>query len=478
VAKDFGRSIGSCARLDSQGDSDPRIALITPYSGGNFGDAAIQDSMIANMHFRLPNAHVSGISLNSDNFLRRHGVVKAFPLLAHMQQQGVFQIDKGEQATPISRRSVPHSRFVKRVRSTLKAVPLAWRSLRVADRVFREVDHFIAGYRFLREQDLLIVSGGGQLNEEYEGPWRHPFGLFKWAVMARLARVEFAVVSVGTGKVTSPISKTLISWALRMANYRSYRDEGSKSTVCRIMQEAKSDSIVPDLAFSLPKSGFCPPGNVRMLAGSRAIVAISPMAIGKPGIAPKDDIELYARYLKEMANIISQLLKQDHFLVLLISCLDEDQQVTQDLMNLLDADDRRRIVEQAYFPSVSTWQEFVASLKDVDLLIASRLHSIILSFVGGVPAIAVSPAAKVDSVMTDLGQARYLFKVDDFSCGDILEAVADLKQRKGAVLQEIAAHQRDMLGLAASQYDFLASLAQARKQTRRRDAAGAEQLPA
>lgn len=419
--------------------------------------------MIANIHLRLPNAHVSGISLNSDNFIRRHGVVKAFPLLAYVQHQGIFQITEGQQATPISHRSLPRTSFINRVRSILKAVPLAWRFLRVADRVFREVDHFIGGYRFLREQDLLIVCGGGQLNEEYEGPWRHPFGLFKWAVMARLARVEFAVVSVGAGKVTSSVSKILISWALRMANYRSYRDEGSKRTICGILQRAQSDWIVPDLAFSVPKSGFSPPGNIRMLARSRAIIAISPMAIGKPGFAAKDDIVLYTRYLKEMANIISQLLKQDNFLVLLISCLDEDQQVTQELMNLLDVDDAHRIAEQAYIPSVSTWQEFVASIKDVDLLIGSRLHSIILSFVGGVPAIAVSPAAKVDSVMADLGQTRYLFKVGDFACENILEAVADLKQRKSAVLQEISAHQQDMLRLAASQYDILAFLAQTRK---------------
>lgn len=46
----------------------PRIALLTPYNGGNLGDAAIQDAMIANLRSRLPDAQFSGICLNCDNF--------------------------------------------------------------------------------------------------------------------------------------------------------------------------------------------------------------------------------------------------------------------------------------------------------------------------------------------------------------------------------------------------------------------------
>ena len=59
----------------------PRIALVTPYTGGNLGDAAIQDAMIANLRQRMPGAQFFGITLSCDNFLKQHGV-GAFPLLA------------------------------------------------------------------------------------------------------------------------------------------------------------------------------------------------------------------------------------------------------------------------------------------------------------------------------------------------------------------------------------------------------------
>ena len=54
----------------------------------------------------------------------------------------------------------------------------------------------------LRTQDLLIISGGGQLDEEYGGAWRLPFAICKWVLLARLARVPCAMASVGAGMIT------------------------------------------------------------------------------------------------------------------------------------------------------------------------------------------------------------------------------------------------------------------------------------
>ena len=56
----------------------PRIALLTPYNGGNLGDAAIQDALIHNLQVRLPGCQFSGITLNGGNFTQRHGA-RSFP---------------------------------------------------------------------------------------------------------------------------------------------------------------------------------------------------------------------------------------------------------------------------------------------------------------------------------------------------------------------------------------------------------------
>ena len=116
-----------------------------------------------------------------------------------------------------------------KLKKTLKRIPLLGWFLKTVYACWREFRHCLRGYRFLRAHDLVIVSGGGQLNEEWGGPWSHPFSLFKWAVLARIAGVPYVVASVGVGKVRSKTSRLFLRSSLRMARYRSYRDKNSKA---------------------------------------------------------------------------------------------------------------------------------------------------------------------------------------------------------------------------------------------------------
>lgn len=400
----------------------PRIALLTPYTGGNFGDAAIQDAIITNIRLRLPQVQISGVSLNCENFLRRHDVIDTFPLLAHIRGCGILQPGFVHQ-TPRERDINRGNKWRSKVKMALSVLPLVWKFSSVLVRCAREFRHSFEGFKFIRTHDLVVVSGGGQLDEVYEGAWRHPFGLFKWAVLARLARVPYVVVSVGAGKVTSTSSRLLLAGALRTAEYRSYRDENSKRVVVdRLLGRAASDPVVPDLAFSLPISRAPSPASIQAMAGSRAVIAISPIAIGKPGRWPTENLPLYDRYLHEMAKIVSELLGRRSFLVLVTSCLDEDQEVIPELLSLLDGETRQTLADQIYIPAIATWQEFVAVLEPVDLLIASRLHSTILGFITETATVAISSGAKVDAVMSDLGQAEYLLQIRDFTSAKVLEA--------------------------------------------------------
>jgi len=130
----------------------PRVALLTPYTGGNLGDAAIQDAVIANLRFRLPAAQFVGISLNNDNFVERHGM-GAFPLCG---SDGVFYgMDRGKlrdqsrdgeiPVRPSSRKRF-NTTFIKRL---LRRMPTLWRFLKnnyvLGKRIWRELRHCAGG---------------------------------------------------------------------------------------------------------------------------------------------------------------------------------------------------------------------------------------------------------------------------------------------------------------------------------------------
>jgi polysaccharide pyruvyl transferase WcaK-like protein len=440
----------------------PRIALLTPYTGNNLGDAAIQDAVIANLRLRVPGARFSGISLNCDNFVERHGE-RAFPLCTTGMSRGAAgnQSEHGERYTEQSDQKSLNAAAVKRA---IKRVPVLGRCLKtiytLGKRFWREFRHCLGGYRFLRAQDLLIVSGGGQLDDEWGGPWRHPFALFKWAMLARTAHVPYVVASVGASKATSKTSQLLMSTALRMARYRSYRDKNSRDIAASLLPRAAGDSVVPDLAFSLLSSELPSPAGLRSISQGRKVVAISPMAFAKPGSWPYEDRALYDRYLQQMARVISELLERGYFLVIVCSAL-SDASVMPEILALLERDTKKKLAQQIHIPTITAWKELVALLLDVDFLVASRLHSVVFGFLTQRPTVAISFDPKVDWVMEDLGQTEHLLHIRDFSAGDVIEALGRLELRSNLVMEQIASYQHRILAACAQQYDALAELAMA-----------------
>jgi polysaccharide pyruvyl transferase WcaK-like protein len=451
------------ANQASESMPGPRVALLTPYNGGNFGDAAIQDAMIANLRLRLPSVQISGISLNSDNFLARHGT-GAFPLCAsNIPFYGMYNPWEAKHLD--SKDGHPAREFAapKRIaRKLLRKIPLARRLGKKLQTYFAtirgEVRHILEGYRFLRSHKLLIVSGGGQLDEEWGGPWGHPYCLFKWAVIAKCARVSFVIVSVGAGKTFSLLSRIFLAVALRLACYRSFRDVNSRDIAAKWLSCAANDSVVPDLAFSLPSSVLPPAAGVRSLALGRPIVALSPIAYAKPGRWPLQDQVLYDRYKRQLAQVVAQLAARGYFLVVVWSSAGDDEQVASEILACLDEETRESVGRQIHVPTLTNWKELAALLADVDCLIASRLHSTILGCMTKTPTLAISFDPKVDWVMQDLGQTPYLLQINDFETADVLQGLDSLLLHREKVLSRFLSYQEEISPLLCQQYDALANL--------------------
>ena len=452
---------------DASSGASPRIALLTPYTGGNLGDAAIQDAMIANLRLRLPNAQFSGISLNSENYLRRHGTM-AFPLCASGDtfygMSGELDASTQEAAEQTAAPSV--RRYP--LRTVLRRVPGArWFLKTLKPRLSllqNEIRHCVDGRRFLCSHDLLIVCGGGQLDEEWGGPWGHPFALFKWAALSKFAGIPFIVASVGACKTSSKASRFFLSSALRMACYRSYRDKNSHAIAAGLLSRAAKDPVVPDVAFSLPSSEFPQPADLRAMAQGRTIVAISPIVYGKPGLWPSAEGDLYNRYLDQLAEAVSQLLKSNNFLVFVWSARG-DEPVIPELLARIDGDSKKLLALQAYLPKLTSWMDLLAVLQAADFLVASRLHSTIFGFLAQTPLVAISFDSKIDWVMQDLSQLDSLLQIRNFTANDVMEALARLELRRNEKNQQFTAYRHQILHISDKQFDALAEsvLASARR---------------
>ena len=447
-------------------DSDPgsperacRIALLTPYSGNNFGDAAILDTIISQLRARIPNAKFSGISLNCDNFIERHGDM-AFPLCDSSRPFYSMATGQGAPAGVIG----PHQSWFRReIGKLLHRIPWLVRLLKAihqqARNIHSELLHSVRGYHFLRKHNLLIIAGGGQLDEEWGGPWGHPFALFKWSVLARLAGVPCEFVGVGASKVDGRISRIFLSIALRMSQCRSYRDLHSKQIAAGLFRRASRDLVVPDIAFGASAVDSLPSPAIRSAAMGRTVIAVSPISYARPGSWPLQNPALYRRYLDQMSQLIVQLIDQDYFVVIILSAL-SDASVIKEISSSLDERLQPALRSRLHIPPISSWRHLLRLLQDVDIVIASRLHSAILSFVANKPTIAISFDSKVDRIMESLSQTGYLLQIHDFSAQDVIDALCRIEKNRNEVAEEIASYTRQARRVLESPFDLIARRAQ------------------
>jgi polysaccharide pyruvyl transferase WcaK-like protein len=160
-----------------------------------------------------------------------------------------------------------------------------------------------------------------------------------------------------------------------------------------------------------------------------------------------------------MARVVCQLLDRNYFLVLVYSSLGDDQRVIPELLQRLGEESKKRLTRQTYIPTIATWRDLVASLRDVDFLIASRLHSGILGLIARTPLVAISFDPKVDRMMEDLGQTDYLLQIRDFAAEDVIQALDRLMFRRESPVQQIVSYLHRSAPLFGEQYDAIARLA-------------------
>ena len=362
-----------------------RIALLGPYGFGNLGDAAIQDAAIAGIRARHPDAEIHGISLNPADTEARHGI-PAHPL------------HPGSPTPP--------------------------RGLR---RVIREPAFGHHARRLLSGFDLLVISGGGQLDDSWGGPWRHPFALLRWCTVARLAGTPVVFLSVGAGPVTHRLSRGFFRWALARAWYRSFRDEESRALVRSL--GLADGPVVPDLAYGLSPSGPAHPTGV---------VGVSPMPLFDPRAWPERDADAYHAYLAGLAGLVDRLLAAGRRVELFATNVRMDRAVLDDLRQLLGG----RVSEAR----IGTVADVLDRLAGYDYVVASRYHAALLAQTVGTPVVALSYHPKVRALMAAAGQDAYCLDARPLDPERVMACVRALEARRAveaARLRDYAARCRD-----------------------------------
>lgn len=425
-----------------------KIAVFGHVGRGNLGDEATVAAILQNIRLRQPNAEISTFTMDPVDSRERHQV-PAFPIrrLAKQRQPAV---------SPPQNDMSQLRGIGDRLKHWLKSVPVVGTVLRrlraVVDRIsaaVAELPFLVKSSRRLKGTDLLIVAGGGQLGDYFEGSWGYPFTILKWTLMAKARGAKVAFLSVGAGPIDSFLSKRFIRWSLNLASYRSFRDESSRSLI-ESLGVSGENHVVPDLVH-----GLQPPELASGGSSAAPVIGINPLPFHDSRYWAEDSPDVYQRYVQTLASFALWLINTGRRVHLFPTQMKADPPVIKDV----EAQIRKSLPscspDSLMCPHVRSCDDLLSAIAKTDLVVASRFHGIILSFSMGKPVIGLSYYRKTDELMADMGLGDYVMDIGRFDVPWLTSRFEQLMTNSEQVRSRIAARRAEYRSTIDNQYDRL-----------------------
>ena len=374
-----------------------RIGLFDHMGYGNLGDAATQDALIENIKKRIPEADIIGFSLNPDDTSRRHSI-PCYPIRNWYPGRS-----RSAQATTGA------TTLRSRVKSTLKKLPVVSKTGQYALHFVREMAHLVRSFSVLKSLDSLIIAGGGQLGELWRGPWSHPYNVFKFAILTKLAHRKLLFLNVGAGPLNRPLSRLFVGCAIRLADYVSFRDVESQTLVSRLGVKRETH-VFPDCVYALD----LPDCEINVNHSSKPLVGLNPIGFQDPRIWPTKDSAAYNRYLDSLASFSLWLVGHGYALRVFSAEKSVDLYALEDLRNRLSDHLPAETVEIIFQPPSENVKDLLLEMSHFDFVVTSKFHGVVFSHRLAKPVIALSYHNKIDDLMRAAGHGTDCMHIADF----------------------------------------------------------------
>jgi polysaccharide pyruvyl transferase WcaK-like protein len=426
-----------------------KIGLLDHMGLGNLGDAATQDAVIHHLRLRHPDAQICLFSLDPEDSARRHGL-QSFPIESafELRQEAKLAYAAADASTVEAASTdgpeEPAFGLLRRLKRRLQRIAALDTVFVALWRIRKELGFMARSYRRIKDFDLLVISAGGQIDDSWGGPWAAPLNLLRWSALARATNTKLIFLSVGAGPLRARTSRVLAATALRLASFRSFRDEESRLFV-EALGVRKSNAVVPDPAHSLPVDVDAYRDTITR---ERMTVGIGPIPYMDPRWWPDKDHTAYRDYVAKLSKFAAWLVENGHTVRFILGEVYMDKTVVDDVRQTLDQLGPRGLEDLVIEEPIATVDELMEELCRTDVVLSSRFHGVLLAQLVNKPVVAVSYHQKIDSLMIDMGQPDHVVPIDDFKVEDLIrifqDVVAILPAIKATLSRRTAAH-RDAL---------------------------------
>jgi polysaccharide pyruvyl transferase WcaK-like protein len=405
-----------------------KIAVLAHIGNGNLGDEATFSVVLKYLKKYCPAADVLGLVVNPGDTQDRHQV-KALPLRRGYVNKLQGKDAKSAQMHPENPKAKEAFRVYPVVRWLLFVCK---RILRSAEACLCEALFLFQSARRLRGTDLLLVAGGGQLGDYFGGPGGYPFTIFKWTMLSRILGSKVAFLSIGAGPINHRLSRWLFRRSLRCSSYSSFRDPGSKKLMEKI-GGFNGSTVTPDMVYALRTEPWNHPVKTR----SRPRVGINPLPFFDARYWAERQDSLYQNYMNNLCDLVVWLIETGHDVDLFPTQLRADPPVIAELELLAQKRLDNRLHDRLRMVHIENLDELLTTIADMDTVIATRYHGVIISSILAKPIIGIAYQSKTRELMEALGLHDYLCDISEINSSILIEKVKQLESDTAGVSNEI-----------------------------------------
>jgi len=388
-------------QMMEQGKRGPaRIAIFGSFGRRNFGNEATLQAMLSNLRRLVPEVEFTCMCTGPEGAAADYKITTV-PIRDYV-------VTPWKTATPLARWA----------RKILVGVPSEfWR--------------WVQGVKMLSGTAALIVPGTGLLTDAYTLLNWGPYDMFRWSVVAKLARCKLLFVSVGAGPFYSRPGKFFVKTALSLADFRSYREEPARQWLKRIGCRSDNDPVYPDLAFSLPSTVL---PRCHSSKNRRLVVGLGLMEFAGKLSAERPERAVHIAYLQTLAEFVKWLAR-DYDVRLLVGDF-VDEVVRREFKWLLakHAVDEERILDEP----IESVEELLSQIAETEFVVATRFHNILLSLFLKKPTIAISFHHKCSSLMSQMGLANYSQDMNTLTTDRLIEHFCRLEKNSDSLKAMLA----------------------------------------
>ncbi|MFZ5878767.1 MAG: polysaccharide pyruvyl transferase family protein [Chloroflexota bacterium] len=305
----------------------------------------------------------------------------------------------------------------------------------------RELPRFLG---HLLTSNLLFFGGGSIIKELYASVGRNPYSTL-WMILAtvtfakQLTRKRIVMSNIGVGPIRTPTGERLARMILSQVDVVSVRDQKSLQTCQRLGIRADKLRLVPDAVFANAPGVFLP--------------TPAPKADSVPlkiALNLNYDIENRAAWEPFLDNLSAALTQLGAERPIQVHALP--------MQSKFKANDDLSVLKQfqARIPDLpfilhdpQSAQEAAQVMAGCDLVLAERLHTLVIASILGKPFFGLVYDVKVKELIASLGMSEHSLDInqpfDTQALADGIRRVARESQTLGARLLERSAALRGEL---------------------------------